>query len=133
MNKKQILTKYNQHNAITRIFAIALLFFVCFSLATTTGIAPVFASGAGGGAGGAAIDTTAIDTVMDTIIDIIGTAALYIGIVIALWGVFQIVMALRREDSEGIGKQITTVVVGGVLIGFGAFADSIYQSLKTSE
>ena len=31
---------------------------------------------------------------------------------------FQAIMAFRREDSEGISKQITTVIVGAVLVGF---------------
>ena len=114
------LTKASSASMLKKICLIALVatFFVTFAVAM--GIVPSFA---------AAVDTGALDSVMDTVIGIVSTAALYIGIVIVLWGVFQIILAFRREDSEGISKQITTVVVGAVLTGFGAFAETIYSSL----
>lgn len=114
------LTESKNRSAFTKICLIALVavFFVTF--AVSMGIVPAFAD---------EIDTGALNTVMNTVVDIVSTAALYIGIVIVLWGIFQIVLAFRREDSEGISKQITTVVVGAVLTGFGAFANTIYTSL----
>ena len=116
------LTKKSNVEAFKKICLIALVacFFVTFAMAI--GVIPSFAAGTP--------DTDALDRVMDTVISIVSTAALYIGIVIVLWGVFQIILAFRREDSEGISKQITTVVVGAVLTGFGAFAETIYNSLK---
>ena len=115
------LTKKSNAEAFKKICLIALVacFFVTFAMAI--GVVPSFAANP---------DTGALDSVMDTVISIVSTAALYIGIVIVLWGVFQIILAFRREDSEGISKQITTVVVGAVLTGFGAFAETIYNSLK---
>ena len=65
------------------------------------------------------VSADALDTVIGIVTEIVGKAATYIGVVIVIWGVFQIILAFRREDSEGISKQITTVVVGGVLAGFG--------------
>jgi uncharacterized membrane protein HdeD (DUF308 family) len=117
------LTKASNKSALTKICLIALVatFFVTFAVAL--GIVPAFAGA------GVPVDTGALDSVMGTVISIVSTAALYIGIVIVLWGVFQIILAFRREDSEGISKQITTVVVGAVLTGFGAFAESIYEAL----
>jgi len=96
--------------------AVAMAMFMTFAAAT--GMLPAFAAATG-----------ALDGVMDIVIDIVSKAALYIGIVIVLWGVFQIILAFRREDSEAIGKQITTVVVGGVLVGFGAIAEQLYAAL----
>lgn len=118
------LTKMSNRSVLTKICLIALVatFFVTFAVAL--GIVPAIAAGAG-----VPVDTGALDSVMGTVISIVSTAALYIGIVIVLWGVFQIILAFRREDSEGISKQITTVVVGAVLTGFGAFAESIYEAL----
>lgn len=115
-----ISTKASNKGMFQKICLIALVatFFVTFAMAM--GIVPSFAAG---------VETGALDSVMDTVISIVSTAALYIGIVIVLWGVFQIILAFRREDSEGISKQITTVVVGAVLTGFGAFAETIYSSL----
>ena len=115
-----ISTKASNKGMFQKICLIALVatFFVTFAMAM--GIVPSFAAG---------VETGALDSVMDTVISIVSTAALYIGIVIVLWGIFQIILAFRREDSEGISKQITTVVVGAVLTGFGAFAETIYSSL----
>lgn len=115
------LTKSSNTGMLKKVCLIALVatFFVTFAVAM--GIVPSFA---------APIDTGALDSVMDTVIEIVSTAAKYIGIVIVLWGVFQIILAFRREDSEGISKQITTVVVGAVLTGFGLFANTIYENLK---
>lgn len=102
-------------------YGIVALTIACFlTFAMTAGIMPAFA---------ADIDTsgtdTALENVMGVIVDIITKAAMYIGGAIVLWGVFQIVLAFRREDSEGISKQITTVVVGSILVGFGAFAKKL--------
>ena len=115
-----------------RFGAIALMLTLFISFMAFSGTT-VFAGNAVGGAAGGATNaaTGALDNVMDIVIDIISKAALYIGIVIVLWGVFQIILAFRREDSEGISKQITTVVVGGVLVGFGALANSLYNVLTS--
>lgn len=117
MNKNQnTLTNCNRRAQFTRFALVALVMTMFVAFAAAPGMMTVLA-------------TDALDNVMDIVISIISRAALYIGIVIVLWGVFQIVLAFRREDSEGISKQITTVVVGGVLVGFGAIAESLYEAL----
>lgn len=95
------------------VVALMIAMFVCGS------VMPALAGG---------MDMSGVDTVMDTVIQILSTAALYVGVVISLWGVFQIILAMRREDSEAISKQIMTVVVGAVLIGFGATADTLMST-----
>lgn len=119
MNKGQTLTSINRREQLTRFGLAALVMAVFIAFTIASGVLPAFAD----------IELGGLDTVMDIVVTIISKAALYVGIVIILWGVFQIVMALRREDSEAIGKQITTVVVGGVLVGFGAIAESLYSNL----
>jgi ethanolamine transporter EutH len=122
MNKNQMV-KTNKKEMFTRyaLLAFALTAFVAF--ATAVGILPAFAG---------QVNLTGLDSVMNIVIDIITKAALYIGIIIILWGVFQIVLAFRREDSEGISKQITTIVVGGVLTGFGAVAGPLKTTLMNN-
>jgi hypothetical protein len=119
MSKNQTLLTNNKRDRIIHFGVIALVIALFISIATTSGMLPVLAAAG------------ALDGVMDIVIDIISDAAFYIGIVIVLWGVFQIILAFRREDSEGISKQITTVVVGGVLVGFGSIANTLYGALKT--
>ena len=101
-----------------RIFATAIIMLLLMTFSPSVGIVPAMAAAAGG-----------INTVMTVVIDIVSTASKAIGVVIVIWGVFQIILAMRREDSEAIGKQITTVVVGGVLTGFGLIANNLYAAL----
>lgn len=126
---KNTLLTNERKNQLKRLGVIAMLVVMmvsCVAMFQT----PVAFAGPGGAPGSSSnVSTEALDNVMNIVIDIIGKAALYIGIVIVLWGVFQIVLAFRREDSEGISKQITTVVVGGVLVGFGALANNLYNAL----
>lgn len=127
MTQTQIATE-NKKNWI-RFGLVAMLFTCFFALMTYGGVAELFATGAGAAG---QINTDPLKTVMDTVIAIITTAALYVGIVIILWGVFQIVMAMRREDSEAISKQITTIVVGAVLISLKFIIPALYDSLVKS-
>jgi uncharacterized membrane protein len=111
---KNQLTLANNSHAMLKKFAIAaLVIALIVSLAAVAGINPAFAAG---GAGGDPDDV--LGGVVNVVLDIITMAARYIGLIIVLWGFFQIVLAMRREDSEGISKQVTTIVVGGVLCGF---------------
>lgn len=102
-----------------RLFGTALIMMLIMAFLTMTKVMPVAAQ----------IQLGGLNSVMSIVLNIVGTAARYIGAVIILWGIFQIILAFRREDSEGISKQITTVVVGGVLLGFGFAAPSIYQAI----
>jgi hypothetical protein len=118
MGNNRIELAKNRHENLTRFGFISLLLAMFCFCAITFSMSPVLA-----------IDTSGLDNVMDIVIDLVGTAALYVGIGVALWGLFQIIMAFRREDSEGISKQLTTVIVGAVLIGFGASVEAIYRAL----
>ena len=111
--------------------AIMLVMFCAFVLSAN--IMPVLAGEVDGDTTttGGIITNPAIKAVMDTVLSIVKTASLCVGVVIIIWGVFQIIMALRREDSEAVGKQVTTIVVGGVLSGFGLIIDPIYKTLMT--
>ena len=97
-------------------FAMVLFLMLC----AATGVMPMNAI---------AIETTGVETVMDFVVGIVGTAAKYVGAAISLWGIFQIIMAFRREDSEGISKNIISVVVGALLIAFGLGAGEVMGML----
>lgn len=116
--KKGVIMRNNnslaqRNTSKRRLFATFIT--MLLTVVAMAGMSVVFAAGA--------------QAAVDKIIEIVCTAAKYIGAVIALWGVFQIILALRREDSEGISKQIITVVVGGSLVGFGAFAPDLFSQL----
>lgn len=112
MNKNQMTLNSTRHDAIKRFALIAMALIMCAAMAIAPSISFVYA-------------TDALEGLMGTVVGLVTDAAFYIGLVIIIWGVFQIVLAFRREDSEGISKQITTVVVGGVLLGFGEIAQGL--------
>lgn len=113
MKKNQNLTSRLGEN-MKHYGLAALALAVLAALTLAFGVGPVLAA-------------EALAEVMGVVVGIVKTAATAIGAVIVLWGVFQIVLAFRREDSEGISKQITTVVVGTILCGFGIFVDDLLE------
>lgn len=131
MNKNQIaLTNNMRREQMMRIGLVALVIALFIAFAISPSVMTTFAAKNTNTTNtNAAVDETALNSVVSAVINIISTAAKYIGVVIVLWGVFNIIMALRREDSEAIGKQITTVAVGGVLAGFGVFIKPICNAL----
>jgi asparagine N-glycosylation enzyme membrane subunit Stt3 len=109
MGNKHNTLNSNRKDMFKRVLMIALVMAMFAALSMTSIVPMAFAqSGTAAKMGG----------VMTVVFDIVGTASLYIGAIISIWGVFQMILAFRREDSEGIGKQITTVVVGAVLVTF---------------
>ena len=118
-NKKTLVLKNNRQTLIRSLIIIGILGFVALFIfgASST----VFATNIE--------NSQALRSTMQSVINIVSTAAKYSGIVIALWGIVQIILALRREDSEGISKQIMTVVVGAGLIAIGATLPTIYRNL----
>lgn len=122
MDKKQMLTKKDKKGMFVRFALLALVITVFLAFTASANMLPVSAK--------IDIDTGSLDEVVELVVDIVALAAKYIGIIIIVWGIFQIVQAFKREDAEGISKQITTCVVGAVLIAFGTFADTLYDKLK---
>ena len=110
-----LLTMNKSHN-------MSKMLVVCFMIALCicSTIVPCFAVGDGG---------AAVEAAIGAVMDIITLAARWVGAIISLWGVFQIIMAMRREDSEAISKQIMTVVVGAALIAFGFGAEELLADI----
>lgn len=117
VKNQNTLAKNGRKEQFTRIALATLVMALFTAFAATPAMMTAFAAGG------------ALGNVMNIVMNIVGDAAKYIGAVIVIWGVFQIVLAFRREDSEGISKQITTVVVGGVLVGFGALLPQIRAAI----
>lgn len=117
-NENTIATSKSKQQA-RRIGTFALMMVMLFTLTVQTGVLPAFA----------ATQNDTLNAVMQQVVDLVTTASLYIGIVIVIWGIFQVIMAFRREDSEAISKQFMTIAVGAILVTFGAFAEGIITSL----
>ena len=49
--------------------------------------------------------------------DIIIQIAMYVGIALAVGGVFSLVLAYKDENAEGQSRAVRIIVVGGALIG----------------
>ena len=107
MKNNPLMKRDNSKAILTTILMTALMV-----TATATGILPVFA-------------TDAVAGLIDELMKVITSAATYVGMIIIAWGAFQMIMAFRREDSEGISKQVITVVVGGLLLGLGTLLGNL--------
>jgi hypothetical protein len=120
-NNQNLTVRRSEQIKHFALIALAMAILVAFAL--SIGIAPALADG------GEVEGEVALNQVLGVVVNIVKTAGTTIGAVIVIWGVFQIVLAFRREDSEGISKQITTVVVGTILVGFGIFIKDLLGAL----
>lgn len=114
-----LLTMNKSHN-FAKIFVVCLMVAMCIC----STLMPCFALGG---------NPPALEAAIDAVMDIVTLAARWVGAIISLWGVFQIIMAMRREDSEAISKQIMTVVVGAVLIAFGFGARDLLDTIVNAQ
>lgn len=58
-----------------------------------------------------------LDSLFGGIVDIIIKIAMYVGIALAVGGVFSLVLAYKDENAEGQSRSVRIIVVGGALIG----------------
>ena len=67
--------------------------------------------------------STTINTNLDLnslfggVVDILIQIAMYVGIALAVGGVFSLVLAYKDENAEGQSRAVRVIVVGGALIG----------------
>ena len=57
-----------------------------------------------------------LDSLFGGIVDIIIKIAMYVGIALAVGGVFSLVLAYKDENAEGQSRAVRIIVVGGALI-----------------
>lgn len=57
------------------------------------------------------------DTVMKGVIEIIFEVAKYVGIVLAVSGIFQLILAYKDDNADGQSRAVRLVVVALVLLG----------------
>lgn len=71
--------------------------------------------------GGVTINTNLdLDQLLGGIVGIIIKIAMYVGIVLAVGGVFSLVLAYKDDNSDAQAKAVRIIVVGGALIGLRA-------------
>lgn len=74
-------------------------------------------------------DGISIEEIMGTVLGIIFTVAMYIGIILAMWGLFQLVMSLKNDDAEAKSRATQLMVVGIVLIGLKGLAGVLLSKI----
>lgn len=72
-------------------------------------------------------DTTT--SVMNKIKDLVYKIFKYIGFILVIWGVGQLILAFKNEDSDSKSRAIMSIVAGAALFGFSTFADSLGLTL----
>ena len=58
-----------------------------------------------------------LNSLFGSVVDIIIQIAMYVGIALAVGGVFSLVLAYKDENAEGQSRAVRIIVVGGALIG----------------
>ena len=58
-----------------------------------------------------------LNSLFGGVVDIIIQIAMYVGIALAVGGVFSMVLAYKDENAEGQSRAVRIIVVGGALIG----------------
>lgn len=81
------------------------------------------------GMGDIAFAAGAADSVINQVIDVILTIARYGGIVFAVTGIFQLIMAYKDDNADAKGRAITLTIVGIVLVFLKTVVDPIKSSL----
>lgn len=65
--------------------------------------------------------------IIKALLNSIFTIALYIGILLLVWGVIILVLAIRNEDADSKSRAVLFIVVAIVLICLGALFDPIFN------
>lgn len=73
------------------------------------------------------------ETVATEVIKIICTIARLIGVVLAVWGIVQMILAFRNEDADSKTKATMTIVVGALLFGLSFVIKPLVELLLGTE
>lgn len=63
--------------------------------------------------------------VMNKIKDLVYKIFKYIGFILVIWGVGQLILAFKNEDSDSKSRAIMSIVAGAALFGFETLANSL--------
>lgn len=63
-----------------------------------------------------AVTNANADSLMKSIIDKLLTLVVYVGVILAVWGIVQFFLALKNEDSDSKSRAGMTIVAGVALI-----------------
>ena len=74
-----------------------------------------------------------MNTVVTQIANVVLTIFRYVGIVLLIWGIAQVVMGFRNEDSDSKIRGIMTVVVAIVLILLKTIVKAILKAVEDAD
>ena len=70
---------------------------------------------------------------LSEMVKILSNTARYIGVLIVVYGVFNVILAFTQDDAERISRGVTTLVLGAALTGLSALAPHLFSTSKTTE
>lgn len=62
-----------------------------------------------------------LDTLFGGVVDMIIKIAFYVGAVLAVGGIFSLLLAYKDENADAQAKAVRIIVIGGVLVGLQVF------------
>ncbi|MBQ8626911.1 MAG: hypothetical protein IJ419_12180 [Agathobacter sp.] len=75
----------------------------------------------------------ATSELLSKMVKILSNTARYVGVLIVVYGVFNVVLAFTQDDAERISRGVITLVVGAALTGLSALAPHLFSTSKTTE
>lgn len=70
---------------------------------------------------------------LSEMVKILSNAARYIGVLIVVYGVFNVILAFTQDDAERISRGVMTLVMGAALTGLSALAPHLFSTSKTTD
>lgn len=62
-----------------------------------------------------------LDSLFGGVVDMIIKIAFYVGAVLAVGGIFSLLLAYKDDNADAQSKAVRIIVIGGVLVGLRAF------------
>lgn len=109
------------------------------SFVSASGPVAVAADDLGAGAGGSSTTSNDLESTLGTngfgddwnlvnsVGGVIATIARAVGIFVAIFGLYKLIIALKDQDANGITQAVILIAVGGALIAFKSILKSVFH------
>lgn len=69
------------------------------------------------------------DSIITSVVGVISTIAIYVGVVLLFWGIFQLILSFKNDDAEAKSRATTLLVVAISLIGIKTIAGPVLSAI----
>ena len=69
------------------------------------------------------------DSIITSVVSVITTIAVYVGVVLLFWGIFQLILSFKNDDAEAKSRATTLLVTTICLIGIKVIAGPVMTAI----